>query len=105
MNIEMSMELYNGKTCSAYFSCHGLDTADGLPVLNGTAVVHAMYVILQGVSQKWCCQIVYTTKLRSLISYCFRVFFVDDVALVCKCLDMFKGLFYIKLVETEHTSR
>ena len=36
--IEMSMELYNGeKICSAAFICHDLDTADGLPALNGTA--------------------------------------------------------------------
>ena len=42
----MSMVLYNGKkTCSAAFSCRDLDTADGLPVLNGTAVVNAMYSI------------------------------------------------------------
>ena len=42
----MSMELYNGeKICSAAFSCHDLDTADGLPVFNGTAVVNAMYSI------------------------------------------------------------
>ena len=34
-----------GKACSATLSCHDLDTADGLPVLNGTAVVNAMYSI------------------------------------------------------------
>ena len=46
MNIEMSMELYNGKkTCSAAFGCHDLDTADGLPVLNGTAIVNVMYSV------------------------------------------------------------
>ena len=27
-----------GHNCSAAFSCRDLDTADGLPVLNGTAV-------------------------------------------------------------------
>ena len=43
MNIEMSIVLYNGeKNCSAAFSCRDLDTADGLPVLNGTAVVNAI---------------------------------------------------------------
>ena len=45
MNIEMSMELYNGETCSKAFSCHDLDTADGLPVLNETTVCNAMYSI------------------------------------------------------------
>ena len=46
MNIEMYMDIYNGeKTYSATFSCHDLDTADELPVLNGTAVVNAMYSI------------------------------------------------------------
>ena len=35
-----------GKTCSATFSFHDLDyTTDGLPVLNGTAVINAMYSI------------------------------------------------------------
>ena len=30
MNIEMSIELYNGKkSCNATFSCHDLDKADG----------------------------------------------------------------------------
>ena len=38
----MSIELYNGKNCSAAFSCRDLDTADGLPLLNGTAVVNAI---------------------------------------------------------------
>ena len=28
------------------------------------------------------CEIVYTTKIYSLTSYCFKVFFVDDVAVV-----------------------
>ena len=42
----MSMELYNGKKIgSTAFCCHDLDTADGGPVLNGTAVVNAMYSI------------------------------------------------------------
>ena len=36
-DIEMSMELYNEKKSEAQ--------ADGLPVLNGTAVVNAMYSI------------------------------------------------------------
>ena len=31
--------------CSTTFSCHDLNTAVGLPVLNGTAVVNAMYTI------------------------------------------------------------
>ena len=30
------------KACSAAFSCHDVDKADGLPVLNGTAVVNAI---------------------------------------------------------------
>ena len=37
------------KTSSATFGCHDLDTADGLAVLNGTAVVNAMYSIKLGV--------------------------------------------------------
>ena len=46
MNIEISMVLNNGKkNCSAAFSCRDLDTADGLPVLNGTAYVNGMYSI------------------------------------------------------------
>ena len=102
-NIEMSMELYNGEICCAAFSCHDLDTADGLPVLNGTTVVNAVYSIKLGVSQNRChckkgghslsmdaiCKIVYTTKIHSVTSYCFKVFFLDDVALLCKCLNMF----------------
>ena len=38
-----------GKTCSAAFSCRDLDTADGLPVLNGTAVVNAICSTYLGV--------------------------------------------------------
>ena len=89
--------------------CHDLDTADGLPALNGMAVVNAIYLIYLGVSQnrRHCiqegpslskhaiCEIVYTTKIQSLTSYCFKVFFVDDVALVCKCLNKVLGLFHI----------
>ena len=42
-NIEMSMDLYNmEKISSAAFICHDLDTADGLPALNRTAVANAM---------------------------------------------------------------
>ena len=41
--IEMALELCNGEICSAAFICHDLDTADGLPALNRTAVVNAMY--------------------------------------------------------------
>ena len=88
-----------GKICSAAFSCHDLDTADGLPGLNGTAVVNAMYSIELGISHNWChCinggpslsmhanfEIVYAIKLHSLTSYCFKVFILGDVALVCKC--------------------
>ena len=33
------------KSCSAAFSCRDLDTADGLPVLNGTADVNARFSI------------------------------------------------------------
>ena len=44
-NIEMSMEFIMGKICSAATNCHDLDTADGLPVLNGTPVVNIMYSI------------------------------------------------------------
>ena len=85
-----------GKICSAAFSCHDLNTADGLPVLNGMAVVNAMYSIYLSVSQNRChcikgfhslsmhtiCDIVYTTKIHSVTSYFFKVFFLDDVALV-----------------------
>ena len=45
-NIEMSIELYNGGKSVAQPSvvmARRLYTADGLPVLNGTAVVKAMY--------------------------------------------------------------
>ena len=42
------------KTCSAAFSCRDLDTADGLPVLNGTAVVNATCSIKLGVIQNRC---------------------------------------------------
>ena len=42
MNIEMSMELYIGEKPVAQLL---VDTTDGLPVLNGTAVVDAMYSI------------------------------------------------------------
>ena len=38
----MSMELKIG---SAAFICHDLDTADGLPALDRTAVANAMYSI------------------------------------------------------------
>ena len=92
-----------GKTCSATFSCRDLETSDGLPVLNRTAVVNAMYSTELGVSQNRChcikgdhslsmhaiCEIVYTRKIHSLTSYCFKVFFVDDVAVGCKCLNRF----------------
>ena len=44
-NIEMSMELYNREIGSAAFICHDLDTADGLPALNRTAVANAMFSI------------------------------------------------------------
>ena len=30
MNIVMSMELYNEKTCCSAFSCHDLETVNGL---------------------------------------------------------------------------
>ena len=90
-----------GKICSAAFSCHDLDTANRLPDLNGTAVVNAMYSILLGISQYRChfikggyslsmhaiCEIVYTTEIHTVTSYCFKVLFLDDVALVCKCLN------------------
>ena len=33
------------------------------------------------------CEIVYTTKIHSLTSYFFKVILVDDVAVVCKCLN------------------
>ena len=51
------------------------------------------------------CEIVYTIKTYSVTSYCFKVFFLDDVALVCKCLNMFKACFTYNLVESEHTVR
>ena len=65
-----------GKTCSAVFSCRDLDTADGLPILNGTAVVNAICSIKLDVIQNRChcikgghslsmhaiCEIVYTTE-------------------------------------------
>ena len=40
----MSIVLYNGKKPVAQlaFSCPDLDTADGLPILNGTAVINAI---------------------------------------------------------------
>ena len=38
-----------GKTCSAANSCRDLDTGDGLPILNGTAVVNANCSIQLGV--------------------------------------------------------
>ena len=42
----MSMEFFNWEKSVAQPSvCHDLDTADRLPVLNGTAVVNAMYSI------------------------------------------------------------
>ena len=41
------------------------------------------------------CGIVYTTKTHSLTSYCFKVFFLGDVALVYKYLNRFLCLFYI----------
>ena len=41
----MSMELYNEKkTCSLTFSCRDLDTADGLPVMNGAAIANVVYL-------------------------------------------------------------
>ena len=40
----MSMELYNGEKSAAQPS-FDLDTADGLPALNRTAVANAMYSI------------------------------------------------------------
>ena len=51
------------------------------------------------------CEIVYNTKIHSVTSYCFKVFFIDDVALVCKCLGMFKACLTYNLVESEHTVR
>ena len=55
MNIETSMELYNGgKPCCSTFSCHDLDAADGLPVLNGTAFANAMNSIQLCISQNRC---------------------------------------------------
>ena len=42
-NVKGTLQL--GKTCSANFSCHDLDTADGKPVLNGMAVVNVVYII------------------------------------------------------------
>ena len=91
------------KNGSTAFSCRDLDTAYGLPVLNGTAVVNAMYSISVGASRNQChcikgghslsmhaiCEIVYTTKIQSMTSYCFKVFFRDDVAFVCKCLNRY----------------
>ena len=35
------------------------------------------------------CEIVYTTKIHNLTLYCFKVFFIDTVALVCMCLNSF----------------
>ena len=44
-------------------------------------------------------------QLIILITKFSKVFFLDDVALVCKCLDMFKACFTYNLVESEHTVR
>ena len=51
------------------------------------------------------CDIVCTTKIHSVTSYCFKVFFVDDFAVVCNCLNMFKVCFTYKIVESKHTLR
>ena len=51
------------------------------------------------------CEIVYTTKIHSVTSHCFKVSFLDDVALVCKCLDMFKACYTYNHIESEHTVR
>ena len=89
------MELdIGGKTCSSTFSCYDLETANWLPVLNGTAVAMPCGVFNTTGRSKSChsikeghprsiytfCEIVYATKIHTLTSCCFKVHFVDDVA-------------------------
>ena len=47
---------------------------------------------------------VHTTK-QMQYTHCFKVFFLDDVALVCKCLNRFSASFTYNLVESEHKLR
>ena len=49
------------------------------------------------------CEIMYTTNIHRLPSYCFKVFFVDDVAVVCKCLNRSYGCFAYNLIDSERT--
>ena len=51
------------------------------------------------------CEIVYTTKIHSVTSYCFKVFFLGDVALVYKFQNRFKVYFTYNHVKSEHKLR
>ena len=84
MKMETSLELYNWKKNlkSLTLCCHDLDMPDGIRVLNGKAILNAVYLVQLDVSQNlgtcikeghplWkhaICEIVYTRKIHSLAS-------------------------------------